>query len=65
MVFKGVIDNVTCAHAYLSVRLKAYLYEQFPACAKFLRPLFIELHMRKRIRGTLPRRRVKEVARTS
>ena len=33
------------------------------ACAKFLRPLFIELQMRKLIRGALPRRRVKEVPR--
>ena len=33
MVFKGVIDSVTCAHAYLSVGLKAYLCEQLPACA--------------------------------
>ena len=64
MVFKGVIDNVTCAHAYLSVGLKAYLCEQLPACAKFLRPLFIEVHMTKRIRGALPRRRVKDVPRT-
>ena len=33
MVFKGVIDSVTCAYAYLSVGLKAYLCEQLPACA--------------------------------
>ena len=33
MVFKGVIDSVTCAHAYLYVGLKAYLCEQLPACA--------------------------------
>ena len=34
------------------VGLKAYLCEQLPACAKFLRPVFIELHMRKRMRHT-------------
>ena len=47
------------------VRLKAYLCEQLPACARFLLRVFIELHMRKLIRGVLPRRHQKEVAITS
>ena len=35
------------------VGLKAYLCEQLSACARFLLRVFIELHMRKRIRGVL------------
>ena len=59
MVFKVIIDSVTRARAYSLGGLKAYLCEQLPACVQFLRPLFIELQMRKLIRCELPRRRVK------
>ena len=57
MVFKGIIDSITRARAYY-----LYLCEHLPACVKFLLRVSIELHMRKLIRGVLPRRRVKEVA---
>ena len=38
------------------VRLKAYLCEQLPACARFVLRVFIELHMRKLTSEETPER---------